>query len=183
MTSVNQAMPSRALSLALGLMTASIGVLLSHLFIHLWLYGDGDAPALRFFTRPGISAGVVVVVSLAVFVAVLRSRRGSPLEVSGRVTFVWAVVSALVLNVVPVFGMAWSERGGEYFGFALYAMGLLTTPVALVVTLLLAGLIVEGYRLLCAAQSNQETRETFLVRAKRLTNVPPGAVQPRCHCR
>lgn len=146
MTSVNQAMPSRALSLALGLRTASIGVLLSHLFIHLWLYGDGDAPALRFFTRPGISAGVVVVVSLAVFVAVLRSRRGSPLEVSGRVTFVWAVVSALVLNVVPVFGMARSERGGEYFGFALYAMGLLTTPVALVVTLLLAGLIVEGYR-------------------------------------
>lgn len=146
MTSVNQTTPSRALSFALGLVTASIGVLLSHLFIHLWLYGDGDAPTLRFFSRPGISAGIVVVVSLAVFFAVLSSRRGFPLEVSGRTTCVWALVAALVLNVVPVFGMAWPERGGEYFGFALYAMGLLTTPVALVVTLLLAGLIVEGYR-------------------------------------
>lgn len=146
MTSDHHTTPSRALSLTLGLVTASLGVLLSHLIVHLWIYGDGDAPTLRFFSRPGIPAGIVVAVSLAVFVAVLLSRRGASLEVSGRTTFVWALVAALVLNVVPVFGMAWSERGGEYFGFGLFSMGVLTTPVALVVTLLLTGLIVEGYQ-------------------------------------
>lgn len=146
MTSDHPTTPSRALSFALGLVTASLGVLLSHLFVHLWIYGDGDAPTLRFFAQPGIPAGIVVVVSLAVFVAVLLSRRGSTLEVSGRTTFVWALVAALVLNVVPVLGMAWPEGGGEYFSFGLYAMGLLTIPVALVVTLLLTGLIVEGYQ-------------------------------------
>lgn len=146
MTSDHPTTPSRALSFALGLVTASLGVLLSHLIIHFWIYGDGDAPTLRFFSRPGIPAGIVVAVSLVVFVAVWLSRRGASLEISGRPTFVWALVAALVLNVVPVFGMAWSERGGEYFSFGLYAMGLLTTPVALVVTLLLTGLIVEGYQ-------------------------------------
>lgn len=146
MTTNNRNMYSRALSFALGLVTASFGVLISHFLVHLVVYGDGYAPALRFFSRPGIPAGIAVVVSLLVLVAVLYFRQRPTLEISGRTTFVWALVATLVVNVAPLLGMTWSERGGEYFVFGLFWMSVMTTPIAIVMTLILTALVVEGYK-------------------------------------
>jgi small-conductance mechanosensitive channel len=56
-----------------------------------------------------------------------------------------ALVATLVLNIALLLSMACPERGNVYFGFALYEMGVMTTPVIIVLAWLLTALIIAGY--------------------------------------
>ena len=99
--------PALALSRAAGCLLAAVATFLSHLWVHLWLYGrdpERFAP-LRFFAAPAVVAVVAIVLAAAwVTFELLRNRRGDggvPLQ--ARTMLRAAILAAAVLGVVATF--------------------------------------------------------------------------------
>ncbi|GAA4477738.1 hypothetical protein GCM10023190_17960 [Enteractinococcus fodinae] len=152
--------PNGWTSFALGLLTAAISILLSQVVFLLRLTTDqGGFIHERFFDPVLYSVVAVFVVALAVYLAIVvsRRRRGLWMYLSVGKTFAWSLVATLVLLLVPVLAFSLPEFGRMYFSFAFFATGVIGAVLALPLTAGLTALNIRLYRHRLRSNASERT--------------------------